>query len=227
MKTAVFAGKCDKSDVVLYLAAILKTCGKKVAVVDMSADRKYKYHTSTIDMDEDIDEHDGVFILYGQDALDKASNEKFDFVLYDIGSLNEWNTINESGTDVSVVFMCTTYRKHNIAINVELAEHIAKSVSNFANILFHTNSSIDASYVLANLYKGDDDAAQRPRYLIYDDEYRHRAQIENEYSARIFFKLVPKEMKAALIGILDTHFGQDQKTVKAAIKTMMKKERRV
>lgn len=36
----------------LYLAAILRTLGHGVAVVDMSADKKYKYHTSSIDMNE-------------------------------------------------------------------------------------------------------------------------------------------------------------------------------
>lgn len=227
MKRSVFAGKCDKSDVVLYLAAILRTLGHGVAVVDMSADKKYKYHTSSIDMNEVVDEHDGLTILYGPNGLNKAESEnmKFDFAIFDIGSVKEWNDVLNVGRDVDAAFVCTTYRKHNVAINAEFAELISKSTQNFATVLFHTNSSVDADYVVANLYK-DVDAGAKPLYVIYDDEYRHRAQIENEYSAKIYFKFVPKEMKAAMSEMLEKHFGQDPKSVKRAMKKLMKKERR-
>lgn len=46
-----------------------------------------------------VDEHDGLTILYGPNGLNKAESEnmKFDFAIFDIGSVKEWNDVLNVG----------------------------------------------------------------------------------------------------------------------------------
>lgn len=219
MAKVAFVGACNKSDVIMYIARILRGLDCNVAVVDPSEDQKYKFRTQIIDAKEVHDEHDGVHILYGGNP----DVQGYDTIFYDITTMDELTSLQ---TQFDMAFVCTTYSKYSIMVTEKLVDALRPNVDKLRAIFFHVGSSIDADYVIANVFANDTNIVEIRPYIIYDDEYRKVAQIENEHNPQICFRPVPKEMKTTISEIVGTEFGHDEKQIKLVMKQLDKRGRR-
>lgn len=93
MNSWIFAGLCDKSDMLLYICKLLAGGGGKVLLVDATEKRKYPYFVGGLDERLGITEFSGFDVACGFEDADGLEAhlqshgggfENYDYVIYDL-----------------------------------------------------------------------------------------------------------------------------------------------
>ncbi|OZB95088.1 hypothetical protein [Paenibacillus sp. XY044] len=93
MKTWIFAGICDKSELLIYVCKLLVAAGQKVLLVDATEKRKYPLYIGQLDRPLSVTEFSGFDVASGvadeiglQEHLASAgtSMEHYDVVVFDM-----------------------------------------------------------------------------------------------------------------------------------------------
>ncbi|MBB3127899.1 hypothetical protein FHS19_002553 [Paenibacillus rhizosphaerae] len=93
MKTWIFAGICDKSELLLYVCMLLRAAGQKVLLVDATEKRKYPLYIGQLDKPLSVTEFSGFDVASGfadefelreHLAIAGTAIEQYDVVVFDM-----------------------------------------------------------------------------------------------------------------------------------------------
>lgn len=93
MKTWIFAGICDKSELLLYVCKLMSSAGQKVLLVDATEKRKYPLYIGQLDKPLSVTEFSGFDVASGFSdelglrehlALAGTLMEQYDVVVFDM-----------------------------------------------------------------------------------------------------------------------------------------------
>lgn len=155
MKNFGFIGAFDKLDLLLYIAKILSSYGKKIIIIDTTLEQKSKYVVpminptkSYITRFEDIDIAIG-FETYEDIEIYREQTEgkkdKYDYALVNIDSANGFDKFY-NGQTVKNYFV-TSYELYSIRKGLEAVSMIKQPVE-LTKVIFSTEINQEDSYYL-------------------------------------------------------------------------------
>ena len=214
MKKIGFIGAYDKIDLVIYIAKILTTLGKKVLVVDATINQKARYVIPVINPTKKyVTEYEEIDIAVGfsnfEDinqylGITEEQNMEYDMVFVDtdnIESLNEFEL-----QDSIKNYFVSSFDAYSLKKGLEILSEL-KSVMSLTKVLFSKEMSVEEDDYLNFLSLG---------YKIIWNEYKIYFPIENgdqsviyenQRIAKIRFKKLSIEYKDQLGYIAEEILG--------------------
>ena len=136
MKNICFIGAFDKLDLILYVAKIMKTLGKKVLVVDATMLQKSKYIVPTINPTKSyITRFEDIDIAVGFENYEEIERYigyteeqkmKYDYALVDIDEAEIFENFNNEYTIKN--YFVTSFELYSIRKGLETISQIKKPI---------------------------------------------------------------------------------------------------
>lgn len=228
MKRILFAGACDKSDVLLAVCKLLAHADLKVLLVDATREQHCSYAVQSIDPSYPITEYEGFDVarsLLSSDQLTAFFAEaqedlnKYDCLLIDTDlpeTIGSWQDVN--GRVLTTNLERSTLLKNQELLRELFAAHEeAGQVRMFKLILQAVDCGIDETYIESTLAEHPI-LWTEPSYAIYLDDVDYALKIQNQFSGRLHVKALSSGYKETVREVAQLVSGLDEKTLKAAWK---------
>jgi hypothetical protein len=208
MKTISFIGAYDKTDLLLYLAKIFTTMGKKVLIIDTTILQKAKYIVPVISPAkayvtsyEDIDIAVGLYnysSIKSYLGLPEHAVLTYDYIFIDVDSIEEMRNFNISETNKK--YFVTGFDSYSLKRGLEILEGMGETLE-LKKVLFSKNISYEEEeyfnyLALGTKVKWDDETIYFP--LEQGDQ---GVIIENQMVQKIKFKKLTELYKESLLYI--------------------------
>ena len=205
MKNICFIGAFDKLDLILYVAKIMKTLGKKVLVVDATMLQKSKYIVPTINPTKSyITRFEDIDIAVGFENYEEIERYigyteeqkmKYDYALVDIDEAEIFENFNNEYTIKN--YFVTSFELYSIRKGLETISQIKKPIK-ITKLTFSKEISEQDDYYLDYLTLGykiiwEDNKINFP-YNTEDVEN----MIENQKNSKIKTKGLSQQYKDCL-----------------------------
>ena len=205
MKNICFIGAFDKLDLILYVAKIMKTLGKKVLVVDATMLQKSKYIVPTINPTKSyITRFEDIDIAVGFENYEEIERYigyteeqkmKYDYALVDIDEAEIFENFNNEYTIKN--YFVTSFELYSIRKGLETISQIKKPIK-ITKLTFSKEISEQDDYYLDYLAWGykiiwEDNKINFP-YNTEDVEN----MIENQKNSKIKTKGLSQQYKDCL-----------------------------
>lgn len=205
MKNICFIGAFDKLDLILYVAKIMKTLGKKVLVVDATMLQKSKYIVPTINPTKSyITRFEDIDIAVGFENYEEIERYigyteeqkmKYDYALVDIDEAGIFENFNNEYTIKN--YFVTSFELYSIRKGLETISQIKKPIK-ITKLTFSREISEQDDYYLDYLALGykiiwEDNKINFP-YNTEDVEN----MIENQKNSKIKTKGLSQQYKDCL-----------------------------
>lgn len=208
MKTISFIGAYDKTDLLLYLAKIFTTMGKKVLIIDTTILQKAKYIVPVISPAkayvtsyEDIDIAVGLYnysSIKSYLGLPEHAVLTYDYIFIDVDSIEEMRNFNISETNKK--YFVTGFDSYSLKRGLEILAGMGETLE-LKKVLFSKNISYEEEeyfnyLALGTKVKWDDETIYFP--LEQGDQ---GLIIENQMVQKIKFKKLTELYKESLLYI--------------------------
>ena len=208
MKTISFIGAYDKTDLLLYLAKIFTTMGKKVLIIDTTILQKAKYIVPVISPAkayvtsyEDIDIAVGLYnysSIKSYLGLPEHAVLTYDYIFIDVDSIEEMRNFNISETNKK--YFVTGFDSYSLKRGLEILAGMGETLA-LKTVLFSKNISYEEEeyfnyLALGTKVKWDDETIYFP--LEQGDQ---GVIIENQMVQKIKFKKLTELYKESLLYI--------------------------
>lgn len=208
MKTISFIGAYDKTDLLLYLAKIFTTMGKKVLIIDTTILQKAKYIVPVISPAkayvtsyEDIDIAVGLYnysSIKSYLGLPEHAVLTYDYIFIDVDSIEEMRNFNISETNKK--YFVTGFDSYSLKRGLEILAGMGETLE-LKKVLFSKNISYEEeeyfNYLALGIkVKWDDETIYFP--LEQGDQ---GVIIENQMVQKIKFKKLTELYKESLLYI--------------------------
>ena len=208
MKTISFIGAYDKTDLLLYLAKIFTTMGKKVLIIDTTILQKAKYIVPVISPAkayvtsyEDIDIAVGLYnysSIKSYLGLPEHAVLTYDYIFIDVDSIEEMRNFNISETNKK--YFVTGFDSYSLKRGLEILAGMGDTLE-LKKVLFSKNISYEEEeyfnyLALGTKVKWDDETIYFP--LEQGDQ---GVIIENQMVQKIKFKKLTELYKESLLYI--------------------------
>lgn len=208
MKTISFIGAYDKTDLLLYLAKIFTTMGKKVLIIDTTILQKAKYIVPVISPAkayvtsyEDIDITVGLYnysSIKSYLGLPEHAVLTYDYIFIDVDSIEEMRNFNISETNKK--YFVTGFDSYSLKRGLEILAGMGETLE-LKKVLFSKNISYEEEeyfnyLALGTKVKWDDETIYFP--LEQGDQ---GVIIENQMVQKIKFKKLTELYKESLLYI--------------------------
>lgn len=208
MKTISFIGAYDKTDLLLYLAKIFTTMGKKVLIIDATILQKAKYIVPVISPAkayvtsyEDIDIAVGLYnysSIKSYLGLPEHAVLTYDYIFIDVDSIEEMRNFNISETNKK--YFVTGFDSYSLKRGLEILAGMGETLE-LKKVLFSKNISYEEEeyfnyLALGTKVKWDDETIYFP--LEQGDQ---GVIIENQMVQKIKFKKLTELYKESLLYI--------------------------
>ena len=208
MKTISFIGAYDKTDLLLYLAKIFTTMGKKVLIIDTTILQKAKYIVPVIspakayvNSYEDIDIAVGLYnysSIKSYLGLPEHAVLTYDYIFIDVDSIEEMRNFNISETNKK--YFVTGFDSYSLKRGLEILAGMGETLE-LKKVLFSKNISYEEEeyfnyLALGTKVKWDDETIYFP--LEQGDQ---GVIIENQMVQKIKFKKLTELYKESLLYI--------------------------
>lgn len=208
MKTISFIGAYDKTDLLLYLAKIFTTMGKKVLIIDTTILQKAKYIVPVISPAkayvtsyEDIDIAVGLYnysSIKSYLGLPEHAVLTYDYIFIDVDSIEEMRNFNISETNKK--YFVTGFDSYSLKRGLEILAGMGETLE-LKKVLFSKNISYEEEeyfnyLALGTKVKWDDETIYFP--LEQGDQ---GIIIENQMVQKIKFKKLTELYKESLLYI--------------------------
>ena len=150
MKTISFIGAYDKTDLLLYLAKIFTTMGKKVLIIDTTILQKAKYIVPVISPAkayvtsyEDIDIAVGLYnysSIKSYLGLPEHAVLTYDYIFIDVDSIEEMRNFNISETNKK--YFVTGFDSYSLKRGLEILAGMGETLE-LKKVLFSKNISYE------------------------------------------------------------------------------------
>ena len=208
MKTISFIGAYDKTDLLLYLAKIFTTMGKKVLIIDTTILQKAKYIVPVISPAkayvtsyEDIDIAVGLYnysSIKSYLGLPEHAVLTYDYIFIDVDSIEEMRNFNISETNKK--YFVTGFDSYSLKRGLEILAGMGETLK-LKKVLFSKNISYEEEeyfnyLALGTKVKWDDETIYFP--LEQGDQ---GVIIENQMVQKIKFKKLTELYKESMLYI--------------------------
>ena len=208
MKTISFIGAYDKTDLLLYLAKIFTTMGKKVLIIDTTILQKAKYIVPVISPAkayvtsyEDIDIAVGLYnysSIKSYLGLPEHAVLTYDYIFIDVDSIEEMRNFNISETNKK--YFVTGFDSYSLKRGLEILAGMGETLE-LKKVLFSKNISYEEEeyfnyLAVGTKVKWDDETIYFP--LEQGDQ---GVIIENQMVQKIKFKKLTELYKESLLYI--------------------------
>lgn len=208
MKTISFIGAYDKTDLLLYLAKIFTTMGKKVLIIDTTILQKAKYIVPVISPAkayvtsyEDIDIAVGLYnysSIKSYLGIPEHAVLTYDYIFIDVDSIEEMRNFNISETNKK--YFVTGFDSYSLKRGLEILAGMGETLE-LKKVLFSKNISYEEEeyfnyLALGTKVKWDDETIYFP--LEQGDQ---GVIIENQMVQKIKFKKLTELYKESLLYI--------------------------
>ena len=208
MKTISFIGAYDKTDLLLYLAKIFTTMGKRVLIIDTTILQKAKYIVPVISPAkayvtsyEDIDIAVGLYnysSIKSYLGLPEHAVLTYDYIFIDVDSIEEMRNFNISETNKK--YFVTGFDSYSLKRGLEILAGMGETLE-LKKVLFSKNISYEEEeyfnyLALGTKVKWDDETIYFP--LEQGDQ---GVIIENQMVQKIKFKKLTELYKESLLYI--------------------------
>lgn len=230
MKKIGFIGAYDKTDLIIYIAKILTTLGKKVLVVDTTITQKAKYVVPAIDPTVTyITEFEKIDIAIGMKdeenikkylGLNAEQNLDYDFIFVDTDNIEGFNKFNLQEAQKN--YFVTSFDLYSLKKGLEVLSNL-QSVTSLTKVLFSEEALKENDDYLNFLSLG---------YKIVWSGYNIYFPIENgdlsviyenQRVAKIKFKKLSIQYKDSLSEMAEEILGDvNSSSVRKAVKTIEK-----
>lgn len=230
MKKIGFIGVYDKIDLIIYIAKIITTLGKKVLVIDSTINQKARYVVPVINPTvKYITEFEEIDIAVGFDNMEEikqylsisdGGNLDYDFVLIDVDSEKGFNEYNISDSQKN--YFVTSFDAYSLKKGLEIFVGLKKATS-LTKILYSKEILKEEDDYLNFLSLG---------YKIIWSEYRIYFPIENgdlsviyenQRVSKIKFKKLSVQYKDSLAYIAEEILANvSENSIRRAIKMIEK-----
>lgn len=231
MKTISFIGAYDKTDLLLYLAKIFTTMGKKVLIIDTTILQKAKYIVPVISPAkayvtsyEDIDIAVGLYnysSIKSYLGLPEHAVLTYDYIFIDVDSIEEMRNFNISETNKK--YFVTGFDSYSLKRGLEILAGMGETLE-LKKVLFSKNISYEEEeyfnyLALGTKVKWDDETIYFP--LEQGDQ---GVIIENQMVQKIKFKKLTELYKESLLYIANelVEDKADMMNLKRAFKQLEK-----
>ena len=231
MKTISFIGAYDKTDLLLYLAKIFTTMGKKVLIIDTTILQKAKYIVPVISPAkayvtsyEDIDIAVGLYnysSIKSYLGLPEHAVLTYDYIFIDVDSIEEMRNFNISETNKK--YFVTGFDSYSLKRGLEILAGLGETLE-LKKVLFSKNISYEEEeyfnyLALGTKVKWDDETIYFP--LEQGDQ---GVIIENQMVQKIKFKKLTELYKESLLYIANelVEYKADVMNLKRAFKQLEK-----
>ena len=228
MKKIGFIGAYDKTDLIIYIAKILTTLGKKVLVVDTTITQKAKYVVPAIDPTVTyITEFEKIDIAIGMKdeenikkylGLNAEQNLDYDFIFVDTDNIEGFNKFNLQEAQKN--YFVTSFDLYSLKKGLEVLSNL-QSVTSLTKVLFSEEALKENDDYLNFLSLG---------YKIVWSGYNIYFPIENgdlsviyenQRVAKIKFKKLSIQYKDSLSEMAEEILGDvNSSSVRRAVKTI-------
>ncbi|MED4400326.1 hypothetical protein [Metabacillus fastidiosus] len=226
MKKILFLGSKNKSDLVMYIALILKKNGYKTVIADATQKKTYlRSYTRYADQDTLYNffnvEIAPVNSLQNLKSLMKSSGEdlnKYDFMLVDIDHVHD----QYDWEDFEASYYVADYEKVTLLDDTKLMKDILANNDKgiiFNQVVYEVSSNIDSDYLD---YLFNHKIKWSSTYKLPFDEMDVANKVDMQYNMKPTFKRLSKEFRNTLSSIITVLTGHHEKDTKIAMKQIEK-----
>ena len=225
MKKIAFIGGYDKTDLILYMAKILRVLNKKILFIDTTLTAKTQYIVPTLTPTKKyVTTYDGIDVAIGfrsidefkeYQSIDGSLDKEYDYMLIDLDSEAAYRNFGLSKYDVHLFI--TSFDVYSMQKGVNVLKGI-KDLTNVYKVLFTKDSdSEEAEYLdfitLSYKVKWDDTIIYFP--FETSDLY---AIFQNQRFSKVKFFNLSAEYIDSLMLLIEVATGYSKNDIKKAIK---------
>lgn len=231
METIGFIGSYDKTDLIIYVAKVLTTVGKKVLVVDNTIIQKAKYIVPVINPTKAyVTEFEGIDVSVGFSDFEEikkylgVSEQKeleYDFCLIDIDNNENFEKFHMENSKKN--YFVTSFDLYSLKRGIEIINNFKEPVK-LTKILYSKNMLKEEDDYLNYISLGSK-AVWNEDYRVYIpfDNGDQSVIVENQRVAKIGIRKLSNPFKDSLHYIATDILGEDkQSEVKKAFKILEK-----
>lgn len=225
MKKIAFIGGYDKTDLILYIAKILKVLGKKVLFIDTTITAKTQYIVPTLTPTKKyVTTYDGIDVAIGfkdirdfreYQSIEGSLDDEYDFMLVDLDSSEAYYNFELSKDDVHL--FVTSFDVYSMQKGVNVLKGF-RELTNVIKVLFTKDSNSDEDeyldfITLSYKVKWDETIVYFP--FETDDLY---AIFQNQRYSKIKFLNLSSEYIDSLMLLLELLTGYSKGGLKKVMK---------
>lgn len=225
MKKIAFIGGYDKTDLILYMAKILRVMDKKILFIDTSLTAKTQYIVPTITPTKKyVTTYDGIDVAIGFESLkdfkeyqsiEGPLDKEYECILLDIDSEEAYLNFEMNKNDVHL--FVTSFDVYSVQKGVNVLKAF-KEITNVIKVIFTKNSESEEEEYLDFIslnYKVKWDQSVVFFPFETDDLY---AIYQNQRYSRIKFLNLSVDYQESLIYLMELVTGYSQGDIKRSIK---------
>ncbi|KKO55517.1 hypothetical protein [Paenibacillus sp. DMB20] len=228
MRTWIFAGICDKSDMLLYLCKILAQDGKRILLADAARERKYAHCIGRLDPCLDITEFSGFDVACGfedcsalMDRLGRSEEAPYDLVVIDVEKESFMKPQDWQGADAMVwvsSFELTGLMKGDQWLKGLSEGWEGLQPPGFQRVYLNAIEDMtDDAYIDSYLGRAQVRWLDEPIRIPWD-ELSYALKIENEHAGRLRIKPLGRTYKRALMELIQRLTEMERRHIRRAMK---------
>lgn len=231
METIGFIGSYDKTDLIIYIAKVLVTAGKKVLVVDNTITKKAKYIVPVINPTKAyVTEFEKIDVSVGLESFEEIKkylgvpNEQeleYDICLVDVDSNENFERFNIDKAKKN--YFVTSFDLYSLKKGLEIINNLKEPIK-LTKILYSKDILKEDNEYLNYVSLGTK-AVWNEDYIVYIpfDNGDQSVIYENQRVAKIGVRKLSSQFKESLSYIAMDILGEEQEAeVKKAIKILEK-----
>lgn len=223
MEKVAFIGGYDKTDMLFYVAKILKTLGNKVLIVDSTVSQKARYIIPTLTPTlEYITTNDGIDFAIGFDSINKLKDYigedgimKYNYVLFDIDSRVKYRSFEIMPEDKH--YLVTSFDIYSL----RKAEEVLKGIEMktvVTKVYFSKSLSEDEDRYLRFITKDCNVVFKKDIILFATDINDIEAIHKNQRDNILRYKVLSKNYLSSLVYLTEEITGGSPTAIKNAIR---------
>lgn len=225
MKKIAFIGGYDKTDLILYMAKILRVLNKKILFIDTTITAKTQYIVPTLTPTKKyVTTYDGIDVAIGfhdinelreYQSIDGPLEKEYDFILVDVDSEEAYHNFGLSKNDIHL--FVTSFDVYSMQKGVNVLKGF-KELTNVYKVLFTKNSDSDEDeylefITLSYKLKWDETII----YFPFDTSDLYAIFQNQRYSKVKFFNLSAEYLDSLML-LAEIATGYSKGEIKKAIK---------
>ncbi|PAD79353.1 hypothetical protein [Paenibacillus campinasensis] len=212
MRTWIFAGMCDKSDLLMYLCKILANGGSKVLLADAAHHAKYTHYISRVDASLNLAEFGGFdiatrFANYDSllEYIEKQEGASYDYMILDVEQPEYLRPEHWHGADARI--WVSGFELMGLIQGAEWLKRIAEEAFGDSPPSFHRiymnviEDLTDDSYIESYLDHSGVHWLDEPIRMPWD-ELAYALKVENEHAGRLRLKPLSRHYKRSLMELI-------------------------
>lgn len=231
METVGFIGSYDKTDLIIYVAKVLTTVGKRVLVIDNTIIQKAKYIVPVINPTKAyVTEFEGIDVSVGFSnfeeirkflGIPEGKDFEYDYCLIDVDSNENFETFHLNSSNKN--YFVTSFDLYSLKKGLEIINNFKEPVK-LTKILYSKNILKEDDDYLNYISLGSK-AVWNENYRVYIpfDNGDQSVIFENQRVSKIGIRKLSAQFKDSLYYIALDILGEDKESeVKKAFKVLEK-----